>query len=305
MISLEDRLSLSTCWLSHRHEDGYAMIQEIRELGFKQAELSHGIRMSLVPGIVEAVDEGLIKISSTHNFCPLPPSVSHAAPNLFQPSTRDKKELAMWQRYSSNTIEFAVRIGAPKIVMHSGSMQFLFGSPEAALDRDIEEQDPEEHSKAFKKLRRKADSEIHRVVDAYKSLIPLAEEKGLLLGAENREGILELPLDDSWVEFLNHFEKDGPVRYWHDTGHAEIKHRQGLLKHREHFEAIADRLIGFHLHDVSDAGKDHQVPGSGTVDFGLIREFLRPEHTLIAELSPRLTTEEVRQSRDFLLEALA
>ncbi len=305
MISIEDRLSLSSCWLSHRHEDGYAMIQEIRELGFKQTELSHGIRMSLVPGIVKAVDEGLIKISSTHNFCPLPPSVSHAAPNLFQPSARDKKELAMWQRYSRKTIEFAVRVGAPKIVMHSGSMQFLFGSPEATLDRDIEEQDPKEHFKAFKKLRRKADSEIHRVVDAYKSLIPLAEEKGLLLGAENREGILELPLDGSWVEFLSHFEKDGPVRYWHDTGHAEIKRRQGLLKPREHFEAVADQLIGFHLHDVSDAGKDHQVPGSGTVDFGLIREFLRPEHTLIAELSPRLTTEEVKQSRDFLLEALA
>ena len=89
MISIEDRLSRSSCWLSPRHEDGYAMIQEIRELGFKQTELSHGIRMSLVPGIVKAVDEGLIKISSTHNFCTLPPSVSHAAPNLFQPSARD------------------------------------------------------------------------------------------------------------------------------------------------------------------------------------------------------------------------
>jgi len=280
------------------------MIEEIHELGFQQTELSHGIRMSLVPGIMKAVDEGLIKISSVHNFCPLPPSVSHAAPNLFQPSAKGKKELAMWELYSRKTLDFAVRVGAPKIVMHSGSMPFLFGSPESVLDHDIDEQDPDEHYKAFKKLSRKARSNIERVIAAYQKIVPQAEELGLLLGAENREGILELPLDGSWFEFLDHFEPTGPVQYWHDTGHAEIKHRQGLLKPREHFESIADRLIGFHLHDVSDAGKDHQVPGTGTVDFKLMREFLRPEHTLIAELSPKLKTEEVKQSRDFLLEAL-
>jgi hypothetical protein len=46
--------------------------------------LSHGIRVSLVPGILEAVDAGEIKISSLHNFCPLPMGVTHAAPNLYE-----------------------------------------------------------------------------------------------------------------------------------------------------------------------------------------------------------------------------
>ena len=32
------------------------MLQEIRDLGFEYAELSHGIRLSLVPGIMDAVD---------------------------------------------------------------------------------------------------------------------------------------------------------------------------------------------------------------------------------------------------------
>ena len=27
-------LALSTCWNSYRHQDGYAMLQEIRQLGF-------------------------------------------------------------------------------------------------------------------------------------------------------------------------------------------------------------------------------------------------------------------------------
>ena len=52
--------SLSTCWNSARHTDGRAMLREIRELGFEYAELSHGIRMSLVPGIFDAVLAGEI-----------------------------------------------------------------------------------------------------------------------------------------------------------------------------------------------------------------------------------------------------
>ena len=64
--------SFSTCWNSHRHTDGRAMLEEIRDLGFEFAELSHGIRLSLVPGIMQAVEAGVIKISTLHNFCPLP-----------------------------------------------------------------------------------------------------------------------------------------------------------------------------------------------------------------------------------------
>ena len=51
---------------------------------FEYAELSHGTRISLLPGILDAVDAGEIKISSLHNFCPLPMGVNYAAPNLYQ-----------------------------------------------------------------------------------------------------------------------------------------------------------------------------------------------------------------------------
>ena len=46
------------------------MLREIRELGFEHVELSHGTRISLLPGILEAVDAGEIRVSSLHNFCP-------------------------------------------------------------------------------------------------------------------------------------------------------------------------------------------------------------------------------------------
>ena len=89
MTDILDRLSLSTCWCSARHTDGFEMVEEMVGLGFKRIELSHGIRISLVPGILKAVEKGIVEISSLHNFCPLPGGVQQAAPNLYQPSSRD------------------------------------------------------------------------------------------------------------------------------------------------------------------------------------------------------------------------
>jgi hypothetical protein len=44
------------------------------------------------------------------------------------------------------------------------------------------------------------------------------------------------------------------------------------------------------------------MPGSGIVDFPMIAKFVRPEHTLVLELSPKLSEDDVRRSRDFILD---
>src|SRR5512136_1484933 len=115
--------SLSTCWNAHRHTDGRAMLREIRALGFQYAELSHGIRVSLLPGILEAVEAGEIKISSLHNFCPLPIGVNYAAPNLYQFSAERPRERELALRYTLKTMEFAGRVKAAVVVLHAGSIE--------------------------------------------------------------------------------------------------------------------------------------------------------------------------------------
>src|SRR5450631_1977940 len=115
--------SFSTCWNSHRHTDGRAMLREIRDLGFEFAELSHGIRVSLMPGILEAVDAGEMKISSLHNFCPLPMGVLHAAPNLYQFSDERPRERELAIKHTLKTFEFASRVKAPVVVLHLGSIE--------------------------------------------------------------------------------------------------------------------------------------------------------------------------------------
>jgi len=96
------------------------MLREIRDMGFEYAELSHGIRISLLPGVMAAVDASEIKISSLHNFCPLPMGVEHAAPNIFKFSADNPRERENAVKHTLKTIETAARLKAPLVVLHMG-----------------------------------------------------------------------------------------------------------------------------------------------------------------------------------------
>lgn len=284
------------------------MLTEIRELGFQRVELSHGVPSYLVEGIFQALDEKLIEVGSVHNFCPLPSMITHAAPNLFQPSAKKRLERNSWLRYSIQTLEFAARTEATHVVMHSGSVFFRRRSPELFLsepaDPDSEQTSEAEREKALAHLSKAAVKAIPRVRSAYEELLPHAKEHNLILGVENREALLELPLDPEMSDFLSSFD-DSHLAYWHDTGHAEIKDRLGRLDTESHLESLSERLSGFHLHDVNEQGRDHQPIGTGTVDFRLLKKFIQPEHLLVVELSPRLTSEQVTDSRNALLDFLS
>jgi sugar phosphate isomerase/epimerase len=124
-----------------------------------------------------------------------------------------------------------------------------------------------------------------------------AAAKNVKLGFENREKFEELPLDADYADFVAGLPEGAPAGYWHDTGHADIKQSMGLLNHRAHLEKNAPRLIGFHLHDVSAQGQDHQPVGAGHIDFKMVSEFWRPEHLLVLELSPRVKPEDIVASK--------
>jgi sugar phosphate isomerase/epimerase len=283
--------SFSTCWNSHRHADGRAMLREIRELGFEYAELSHGIRVSLVPGILAAVDAGEMKISSLHNFCPLPLGVMDAAPNLYEFSTDNARERELALKYTQKTLEFATRVKAPAVVLHLGRIEMKDYTGKLG---DILENGGKD-SRKFEKLRDEAlktreakkENPFSRMKAALRQILPEAEKRGLKLGCENRQALEELPLDGDFEEFLREFQSPSIV-YWHDTGHAQIKENMGVIPHRAFFEPLASRLAGFHIHDVIFPDRDHSAPGKGTIDFAAFKQFLKPQHIKVFELSPSL-----------------
>lgn len=291
------------------------MLKEMAGLGFEYVELSHGIRITLVPGILTAIEEGIIKVASCHNFCPLPTGVNHAAPNLYMPSALDPRERDQWLRQSKRTIDFAAQVKATKVVVHLGAVNFLWFNPAGTLDSYLESHpggDRATDSK-YQKLLAKSVAKMRKQMPPYwenvkaglAALLPYAEEKGVRLGFENREAFDELPLDADHPELIAAMAKPGACGYWHDTGHAQIKQDMGLLDHRTHLEKNAPNAIGFHLHDVSAEGRDHQPIGSGKIDFEMVSSFWRPEHTLVLEFSPRLTTEQILSSKQRVEELIA
>ncbi len=290
--------SFSTCWNSHRHTDGRAMLREIRELGFDCAELSHGIRVSLMPGILAAVDAGDIRISSLHNFCPLPIGVNQAAPNLHQFSDERPRERELAVKYTQKTIEFAARVRARIVVLHSGSIE-MKNYTDKLLDLAAR---GERETGKYQKLcaefdeKREARKEkfLERTLECLKQVLPMAEALGLRLGLENRQGLEELPMDSDY-RFLFRALPNPSLVYWHDTGHAQIKENLGFIHHAMQLESQADRLAGFHLHDVQFPGRDHCAPGTGTVDFAALKPMVKPEHLKVFEFSPALSADEAKE----------
>jgi len=283
-------------------------------MGFEFIELSHGIRITLVPGILKAVEEGVVRISSTHNFCPLPTGIVQAAPNLFEPSALDPREHEQWLRHTRRSIDFAAQVKAPRLVCHLGSVSFFWFNPARKL-RNFSQSHPQTvipHDQEYQdvlagclaKLRKRMVPYWARVQQSVNEVLGYAKEKGVLLGFENREKFEELPLDEDFANFLGGLPAGASAGYWHDCGHAEIKQGMGVIDHRMHLEKLAPKLIGFHLHDVSAQHQDHQPIGTGTVDFKMISEYWRPDIALVLELSPRISADDVRLSKS-RLDALA
>jgi len=81
---------------------------------------------------------GDIKISSLHNFCPMPVGVTHAAPNLYEFSAKKLHERELAVRFTLKTFEFASRVKAPVVVLHLGSMDLkdYTGRLREMLERD-------------------------------------------------------------------------------------------------------------------------------------------------------------------------
>ncbi|OIO58724.1 MAG: sugar phosphate isomerase/epimerase [Verrucomicrobia bacterium CG_4_10_14_3_um_filter_43_23] len=307
-------ISLSTCWLSHRHTDGYQMLTEVAEMGFEYVELSHGIRLSLVPGVLKAVEEGVIKVSSVHNFCPLPAGVIQAAPNLFQPSSGSLAEQNLWFKNTLRTLEFSMAVNAKIMVAHMGSVTFFWSRPDQKVYLPLKEHGLEkmQAEEAFmkqvqsiaKKAKRKSKTVMKRVYHAMERILPIAREMGVKIAIENRDRILEIPLAEQEADFLEHFAGEDAICGWHDSGHAKVREQLGLIDHEKLLEATHKKLIGFHLKDVTQGGRDDQPIGSGVVDFEMISKYFREGQALVIELGPNVPREGVISSKQKLEELI-
>lgn len=277
------------------------MLQEIMDMGFKRVELGHGVRISLMEGVIRMVEEGKVEISSLHNFCPLPVEITRASPDCYQFSSPDQRERDRAVRHTFQTIDFAARLGAKYVVLHLGRVPLedytekLVRMSEAGMNQS------RGYVQAKLEVIRKREASARPFLERSRAcLTTIAEyagKKGLRLGVESRHSFEEIPNEREMLDLLDDFNIPA-VGYWHDFGHIHVKHNLGFLDHVEWMEQVADRLIGCHLHDTQWPGRDHQPPFTGEVPYDPLLALLPKETLFVFEMSPRKTREEIVEARE-------
>lgn len=265
------------------------MLEEVRALGFEYAELGHNTRLSLLPGIQQAVDRRVIKISSLHNFCPLPIGVNGMAPDYYLPSGPDDRERDLAVRHTLRTLDCAAAVKAKVVVLHLGRVSMRWPNyPRKLIGMyaDNRAQTPEFERLRLKTLaarerkRRKYFDQVCRALDR---IIPRVRELGLKLGMETRMGIEEIPTEDE-ADGLIRCYGDDVLAYWFDNAHGQIKENMGLLRQEAVLERFRGRTAGMHLQDITPPLYDHLPPGSGEYAFERLAPFVTDDMILSWEI---------------------
>jgi sugar phosphate isomerase/epimerase len=290
-------LSFSTCWNSSRHTNGEDLVREILEMGFDTIEISHGLSVSLLPGIKQAYERGGFKVSGLHNFCPSPVEVMIDAPDCYEFTSHRPYERERAISLTIKTLEYAKQFDASYVVLHMGSVPMKKMSKQ--LTTMVKE--GKLNSREYVKLKLKTIETREKLAPLYvkraKAALTLiagkAEEVGIPVAVESRSKYEDVPSEREMVEVMEEFKDNPFVGYWHDFGHVQLKANLSMLSHYEWLKTMQPYLIGCHLHDVQWPARDHQVPLTGTVQYDKLIPLVDPAKPMVWELSPRRKKEQI------------
>ncbi len=301
------RTALSTSWNAFRHGKGKDLVFEIQKLGFEEVELSFNLTSSMVEEIAVYAAQNAIRITSVHNYCPIPSGMppAQALPDCYAMSSCNEKERAQAVQYTKNSIDTASRLGARAVVLHCGRVEIP--DKTRALIKLLEsgKKDTSEFISLKDALiaerQEKAQPFFENTLKSLGELNTYARKKNILLGVETRYYYREIPTFEEIGIILKEFSNPA-IGYWHDTGHAQIMENLGIAKHSDFLDAYGSRLIGMHVHDIA-GGDDHRAPGEGDFDFSLIRQYLRDPISTVIEAHHPATSAQIKKAKS-LIEAI-
>jgi sugar phosphate isomerase/epimerase len=246
--------------------------------GFDAIEISHSTNEAKLRQVLEA---GALPVTSVHQPAPWKRHRDGRASPDCNIASLVAEERRAGISYATDSIAWAARIGADRVVVHLGQVTDLPGMfPEEREMRRMfdagltgEQQFAELRESAIDRRKAAAEPYVAAARLSLLELIHAAEPTGVSIGLENRYHFHEIPLPNEYDEILDGID---PAQggYWHDTGHAEVLHRLGFVDRGAWFAANAARTIGAHLHDVVGIG-DHRAPGDGDVDWSYITAGIR------------------------------
>ena len=204
-------------------------------------------------------------------------------------------------RLTRRTIDWAEKLEAPFVVVHCGRIRSLdLTVPLRRMVEDgnyLDREYTRRKLEAVQKRERVAEVYIQRVLECLTEVVDYAGAKGVRIGIENREYYEAVPTERELVAFLRRLDS-AHVGYWHDFGHAQIKHNLGLIDHRQWLETAAPLALGCHVHDVKWPFRDHCAPFAGEVDFENLLPLFPKSCVMVFELSPRTSAEELRSAME-------
>ena len=283
------------------------MLFEISKLNFSNIELSFNLTDSMVGEIPQVAKELGIKITSLHNYCPIPEGFSRekGLPDCYSISSLNPQERALAVKYTKKTIDTANTLGARVVVLHCGRVEIEDKTKELAF---LYQNNKKEVSE-FKRIREaflrdrlnKAGPFLESVLSSLEEISLYAKERGIFLGVENRVYYREIPNFNEIGIILNKF-RDKNIFYWHDTGHAKVMQDLGFTDGRDYLKEYSKRLIGIHLHNVIGC-LNHQPLAKGDLDFSCLKAYLNKETHKVIEVHKPATARDIEESK-ILLEGI-
>jgi FMN phosphatase YigB (HAD superfamily)/sugar phosphate isomerase/epimerase len=294
-------ISFSTMWGIKQFTELSDFLLAASRLGMARIELNHQVR----PGMLAGLDLSQYKISSIHEPCPAAISAQSLRKRDLLISSPDEARRQQGVDSIKPSIDLAHELGAHTVVVHPGQVQ---------ADEDMEKelrslfnngqaQSPQSNETRQRLVKLRAELVRPCMEAVKKSLLELldyASRFHIRLGLENRFHYLDIPSMEELGELL---ALAGPERlgFLYDVGHAQTLDRLGFYPHEEWLKRYASRIIGVHLHDVIGVD-DHQAPGLGEVDFGMVASYLPMDAYRALEVQSINTPEQIKAGMQILVD---
>ena len=264
---------LSTMWAQQpRFAGDFASFAQVaRDAGYAGIEVSHSTGRD---GLEALLRDGVLPVRSLHAPTPLMPSRRGIPNGALNRAATDEDERSEAVAHTVRTVEYAARAGAPFVVVHLGGIGRTIFTPEAELRRlfaagRLAGAEARAAQEAAHRLRaEQVGPHLDAARRSLRELVEAGAARGVGIGLENRLHFHEIPSAEEAAALLAEYPPDR-AGHWHDTGHAEVQDRLGLIDARRALALLAPRVVGAHLHDVRGI-LDHRAPGAGDVDWSYI-----------------------------------